>query len=141
MSDPPGARAATAPAPAPAGGPRDDAPARNDATPREVPATTSSRPSFAAAFPRSPELDAAVDAFVRGEYRAARERADRLAASGASADIKRAARTLAERTHPDPAAVLLLALATALLTVLGGWWIAHAKPPSAHPPAAVVPRE
>jgi hypothetical protein len=105
------------------------------------PAASAERPSFATSFPRSPELDDAVEAFVRGDYHAARERADRLIASSSSDDIKRAARTLAERTHPDPLGVVLLALATALLIVLGGWWIAHAKPPSAHPPAATAPRE
>lgn len=98
------------------------------------------RPSFASAFPRSGDLDDAVDAFVRGDYREARLRADRIAASSTDDDIKRAARTLVERTHPDPLAVLFLTLATALLLVLGGWWIAHARPPAAHPPAA-APRE
>jgi hypothetical protein len=99
------------------------------------------RPAFAIAFPRSAPLDTAVEAFVRGDYRLARQQAERLAESATDDDIKRAARTLAERTHPDPLGVLLLALATALLVVLGGWWIAYAKPPSAHPPAATSPRE
>jgi hypothetical protein len=95
-----------------------------------------SPPTFAKAFPRSAELDAAVAAFARGDYALARETAARLATSDAGDDVKRAARMLVARTRPDPLAVTLLALAALLLVVLSGWWIAYAKPPNDSPPAA-----
>jgi len=87
------------------------------------------RPSFARAFPRDPELDALVDAFERGNYAQVRAEAPRLAAS-ADEDVRRAARTLVERTRPDALAVGLLLLAAALVGLLSAWWIAHGHPPA-----------
>jgi hypothetical protein len=120
----------------PVNGPKPGSSSEGSAT-----AAPPTRPAFAIGFPRSAPLDGALEAFVRGDYALARKQAERLAQSATDDDIKRAARTLAERTHPDPLGVLLLALATALLLLLGGWWIAYAKPPSAHPPAVTAPRE
>ncbi len=97
------------------------------------------RPSFARAFPPSPDLDAAVAAFARGDYALAREQAERLAATSADDAVKGAARVLVQRTRPDPLAVTLLALAALLFLVLSGWWIANARPPVTSPPA-VAPR-
>jgi hypothetical protein len=80
-----------------------------------------SRPQFARAFPRTPELDALVEAFGRGDYAAVRARAPCLQRSADDPAVRDAARTLVERTRPDPAAVALLAIAALLLAVLGAW--------------------
>jgi hypothetical protein len=86
-------------------------------------------PSFARAFPRSPDLDALVEAFARGDYASVRSRALGLERSSDDPAIKQAARTLVERTRPEPLAVVLLALAALLLCVLAAWAIMHGKPP------------
>jgi len=88
------------------------------------------RPAFARDFPRSPGLDALVEAFARGDY--ARVRADAPALERASDDvaIKQAVRTLVERTRPDPLAVALLGLAALIFIVLAAWAIAHGRPPA-----------
>ncbi|HEV3190446.1 MAG TPA: hypothetical protein VGY54_08110 [Polyangiaceae bacterium] len=98
--------------------------------------TNTPRPSFAVDFPRSPELDALLDAFERGDYRRVRSEGPMLERSAADESIKRAARTLVERTQPDPLAVALLALAALLLVALGGWWITHSKPPALAAPGS-----
>jgi hypothetical protein len=86
-------------------------------------------PSFARAFPRSPELDALVEAFARGDYARVRSGAPDLERSSADPAVQQAARTLVERTRPDPLAVALLAIAALLLTVLTVWAVAHGKAP------------
>jgi hypothetical protein len=88
------------------------------------------RPAFARDFPRAPGLDALVDAFAQGNY--ARVRAEAPALERASDDdaIKQAARTLVERTRPDPLAIALLALAAMILVVVAAWAITHGKPPA-----------
>ncbi|HEY5147816.1 MAG TPA: hypothetical protein VII82_13670 [Polyangiaceae bacterium] len=87
------------------------------------------RPAFTREFPRSPALDAVVEAFARGDY--ARVRADASALERDSDDdaVKRAARALVERTRPDPLAVALLGLAALLFVVLAAWAIAHGHAP------------
>lgn len=90
-----------------------------------------SRPSFAKDFPRTPEVDALVDDFVRGDYARVRAQAPRVEQTAEDGAIKRAARTLIERTNPDPLALVLLGLSALLLIVLAGFWIANGK----HPPA------
>ena len=80
-----------------------------------------SRPSFSRAFPRTPDLDALVEAFARGDYAAVRARAPGLGRSTDDPAVRQAARTLVERTRPEPAAVALLAIAALLLAVLGVW--------------------
>ena len=87
------------------------------------------RPSFARDFPASPALDALVDAFSRGDYARVRAEAPRLEKSSDDEAVRAAARTLLERTRPDPLAVRLLVLTGVLLLVLTGWWVAHGKPP------------
>jgi hypothetical protein len=94
------------------------------------------RPSFAAGFPVSPELDALVDAFARGDYARVRAEAPKLLRDADDDAVRAAVRTLVERTEPDPLAVRLLLLTTVLLVVLAGWWIVHAKPPTGATPAA-----
>lgn len=86
-------------------------------------------PSFARAFPRSPDLDALVEAFARGDYASVRARAPDLERSSDDPAIKEAARTLVERTRPEPLAVALLAVAALLLSVLAAWAIVHGKAP------------
>ena len=86
-------------------------------------------PSFARAFPRSPDLDALVEAFARGDYAAVRARAPSLERSSNDPAIQQAARTLVERTRPEPLAVTLLAIAAALLVVLAAWAVRHGKAP------------
>jgi hypothetical protein len=93
-------------------------------------------PAFARDFPRAPELDSLVEAFARGDYARVREDAPRLADSTSDDRIRAAARTLAERTRPEPLAVVLLALTAALLVALGAFWMVHGKAPSPPPPPA-----
>jgi len=92
--------------------------------------TPAPRPAFAQDFPHTPGLDALVDAFARGDY--ARVRADGPGVERSSDDeaVKRAARTLVERTGPEPLAVALLALAALLLLILAAWAVAHGKAPA-----------
>jgi len=87
------------------------------------------RPSFAAEFPASAELDALVAAFTRGDYAHVRAEGPKLEKTSADEAVRAAAKTLVERTQPDPLAVRLLLLTGLLLAVLAGWWIVHGKPP------------
>ncbi|HTB77506.1 MAG TPA: hypothetical protein VK762_29885 [Polyangiaceae bacterium] len=86
-------------------------------------------PSFAQTFPRSPALDELVEAFARGDYATVRSRAPEVERSSDDPEVRQAARTLVERTHPDPLAVALLAIAAMLLFVLAGWAVLHGKAP------------
>jgi hypothetical protein len=85
------------------------------------------RPSFTRDFPRTPELDALVDAFSRGDYANVRANAPALLHEGADEGVQRAARTLAERTRPDPLVVALLAVTAVLLLVVAAWAIAGGR--------------
>ena len=87
------------------------------------------RPSFAQDFPSTPELDALVDAFARGNYARVRQEGARLASRTGDDRVKRAVQTLIDRTAPDRLSLALLALAGALLLALSAWWITHAKAP------------
>jgi hypothetical protein len=92
------------------------------------------RPSFASAFPSHAGLDALVDAFARGDYARVRNEAAKLASSDEPDEVRKAARTLVERTEPDPLAIGLIALTGALLVLLAGYWVVHGKaPPEAAP--------
>jgi hypothetical protein len=93
------------------------------------------RPSFAAEFPASPELDALVDAFARGDYAHVRAEAPNLEKTSPDDAVRAAAKTLVERTQPDPLAVRLLLLTGVLLVVLAGWWIVHGQPPAGATPS------
>ncbi|HEX4448135.1 MAG TPA: hypothetical protein VH044_15405 [Polyangiaceae bacterium] len=88
------------------------------------------RPAFARRFPSSPELDALVDAFARGDYAWVRAQAPGLERASADPAVRRAARTLMNRTRPDPAAVVLLAICGLLLVLLAAWAILHGKAPT-----------
>jgi hypothetical protein len=104
-----------------------------------MPPSPPRRPSFASDFPSHAGLDALVDAFARGDYARVRKDAAKLATSDAPDEVRRAARTLAERTETDPLAIGLLALAGALLVLLTGYWIVHGKaPPEPAPPRPPV---
>jgi hypothetical protein len=86
-------------------------------------------PTFARTFPRSPELDALVEAFARGDYAAVRAGASSLARASGDPAVQEAARTLVERTRPEPLTVALLAIAAVLLVVLAAWAIQNGKAP------------
>jgi len=87
------------------------------------------RPPFAQEFPRDPALDALVDAFARGDYERVRSGALELVRSSGDEAIAHAARTLLDRTRPDPTAVALLLMAALLLLVVAAWWMTHGRPP------------
>jgi hypothetical protein len=92
-------------------------------------------PLFARDFPRTPALDAIVDAFARGDYASVRVEGARLAQTTDDENVRRAALELIARTNPDPLALWLLVLAGALLVVLSVYWIAHGKAPAGPPNA------
>jgi len=99
------------------------------------PAEPRRRPSFTAAFPSAPPLDALVDAFERGNYARVRAEAPRLAAATDDPAVRDAALTLVERTKPDRLAVGLLVITGVLLATLTGYWVVHGKaPPNSAPP-------
>lgn len=95
------------------------------AEPRDV------TPSFARDFPRTPELDALVTAFVRGDYRHVRDEAPKLAERAEDARVRDAARLLRTRTEADPLAKAVLLGTGLLLALLAVWWALHDGPP--HP--------
>jgi len=93
-------------------------------------------PDFFADLPDAEELDAAKEAFARGDYARVRAEAARLAGAEDEA-IRKAAALLVARTKPDPLSLWFFALTAALLLVLAGWWIAHGKaPPGSGPPSS-----
>ena len=87
------------------------------------------RPTFARDFPRSPDLDALVDAFARGDYARVRAEAPGLERSSDDPAVKQATRALVERTRPDPLVVALLGLAALLFVILAAWAISHGRAP------------
>lgn len=94
------------------------------------------RPSFASDFPRTPELDALVDAFERGDYARVRAEGPKLASSTDDAAVRNAAMTLVDRTRPDRLAVGLVALTGVLLVALSVYWIVNGRaPPGGGAPA------
>jgi hypothetical protein len=99
--------------------------------------TVIGRPSFAHEFPEDPKIEAMLEAFTRGDYAGVRAEAKAIEQSASDESIKRAARSLVERTRADPLAIALLALTALLLAVVGGFWMVHATAPalaSPHPP-------
>jgi hypothetical protein len=79
-------------------------------------------PRFAREFPRTGELDALVQAFARGDYARVRAEAPRLANHDDPA-VRDAARTLVDRTKPDPLVLVLLGIAATLFVVIAAWSI------------------
>jgi hypothetical protein len=103
--------------------------------------TDERRPTFARDFPRSPALDELVDAFGRGDYARVRAEAPSLEKASEDDAVRAAARTLVERTRPDPLLVRLVIVTGALLVVLAAWWIVHGKaPPGSTPTGPPVER-
>jgi hypothetical protein len=103
--------------------------------------TEERRPSFAREFPRGAELDALVDAFARGDYARVRAAAPALERATEDDAVRRAARTLVERTKPDPLAVGLLVVTGILLAALTGYWVVNGKaPPSSGPKPPPIER-
>jgi hypothetical protein len=98
--------------------------------------TEERRPSFASDFPRTLALDELVEAFARGDYARVRAEGPRLEKTSEEEAVRAAARTLVERTRPDPLVVRLLLVTGALLVVLAAWWIVHGKVPPGGAPAA-----
>ncbi|HXN32238.1 MAG TPA: hypothetical protein VN894_10270 [Polyangiaceae bacterium] len=94
------------------------------------------RPIFSNGFPRTPALDALVEAFARGDYGRVRLEGRKLAGSAPDEDVRAAARSIVARTAPDPLALWLLALAAGLLVVLSAYWIIHGRPPAGAAPNA-----
>ncbi len=92
------------------------------------------KPAFAESFPKDPALDELVEAFARGDYAHVRTAGAKIAAESQDEAVRRAARTLVERTGSDATTKALLALAGALLVVLSAWWIAHGTAPAASSP-------
>jgi hypothetical protein len=96
--------------------------------------TSPPRPAFARDFPPHAALDSLVAAFARGDYARVRAEAPQLVSSSEPTEVRDAARTLLDRTRPDPLAVWLLALTGALLVILTAYWATNAKPPPNSPP-------
>ncbi len=93
-------------------------------------------PAFARAFP--PETSAAVEAFARGDFGAARHLLLPLLSSDDLA-IRRAAEHLRERMRAPALAIFLFVLSALLLVSLAGYWT-HTRGYSSVTPAAVPVR-
>jgi hypothetical protein len=86
------------------------------------------RPAFARDFPSDARLDALVRAFADGDYARVRRDAPKVAKTADRDDVRLAARTLVDRTRPDPLMVVLLVLPGLLLLTLSLYWWAHNGP-------------
>jgi hypothetical protein len=105
--------------------------------------TEERRPAFAKEFPRTPELDALVEQFDRGDYRSVREGTDKLTGSDDAA-VRDAAKALRARTEPDPFAKVALLLTLVLLVWLTFYWERHdgkrnLEPDQPAPPPQAAP--
>ncbi len=94
------------------------------------------RPRFAADYPKDDVLDALLEAFDRGDYRAVREGAPKLAAATEDDAVRAAARDLRARIDPDPWAVRLLWLTGLLLLGLTVYWTVESNGPHPEPKRA-----
>jgi len=92
--------------------------------------TVIGRPAFARELPEDPKIEAMLEAFTRGDYAGVRAEAKVIERSASDESIKRAARSLVERTRADPLAITLLALTALLLAFVGGFWKVHGKAPA-----------
>lgn len=101
----------------------------SDETPYDQARAAFGFPRFAEPFPRTPELDALVVAFARGDYATVREGAPKLAASTDDPEVAKAAKLLRARLDADPGAKILFLATAALLAFLTAWWVAHDGPP------------
>ncbi len=85
------------------------------------------RPAFAAAYPRDAELDRLVAAFERGNFRLVRGSVEALADSTEDDSVRTAALDLRRRLNPDPTAVYLLMLGTALVLILYAYYALYGQ--------------
>lgn len=107
--------------------PGDETPAQaaDEAPSSRVALTEPYRPPFARSYPRDPELDHLLEAFVAGNYGLVREEAPRLAARAGDPQVVRAALDLRRRIEADPMSVTMLAGTAFLLLFLVAWFYAH----------------
>lgn len=83
------------------------------------------RPLFAQHYPRDPELDRLVAAFVEGNHALVFEGAPRLADKTDDPAVAQAARDLRARLDPDPLALGMLGGMALLLLFLTFWFYTH----------------
>ncbi len=83
------------------------------------------RPLFARTYPRTPEVDALLAAFERGNYARVREEGPALVSRSDDPEVKRAAEDLLRRIQPDPVSRALLAVAALLLVFFVYWYFGH----------------
>lgn len=100
----------------------DEAPSSRD---ERAASTEPYRPPFARHYPRDPELDHLVEAFVAGNYGLVREEAPRLAARADDPQVARAALDLRRRIEADPMSITMLAGTAFLLLFLVAWFYTH----------------
>lgn len=108
--------------------PGDETPAQasDEAAVSEAPAPVEAyRPPFARNYPRDPDLDRLLAAFVAGNYALVREEAEDLAARADDPQVARAAHDLRRRIEADPMAVAMLGGAAFLLLFLVLWFYTH----------------
>lgn len=82
-------------------------------------------PLFARTYPKTPEVEALLAAFERGNYARVREEAPQLASRSSDPEVKRAAEDLLRRIEPDPVSKTLLAVAALLLVFFAYWYFGH----------------
>ncbi|NUO51528.1 MAG: hypothetical protein HOV80_21950 [Polyangiaceae bacterium] len=82
-------------------------------------------PLFARTYPKTPEVEALLAAFERGNYARVREEAPALASRSSDPEVKRAAEDLLRRIQPDPVSKTLLAVAALLLLFFVYWYFGH----------------
>ena len=100
------------------------------------------RPLFAQGFPRDPDLDRLLWAFVRGNHAYVRAEAENLAARTDDPKIAAASREIRRRIEPDRVAYVLYGTTALLLAALAIWAIRrshdHAEPGHGAPTATSV---
>lgn len=76
------------------------------------------RPEFASSYPRTEELDALLETFADGDYRAVRRGATTLAKRSDDPAVRDAVQDLLARLDPDRLTTLLFLLPVGLLAIL-----------------------
>lgn len=105
-----------------------DPPQATQATDEPPPTSTPAlayRPPFARAYPRDPELDRLLAAFLDGNNALVFEGAPLLAERTDDPAVARAARDLHRRLQPDPLALAMLGGTGGLLLLLILWFYSH----------------
>lgn len=103
----------------------EETPAQATDEPEPAPVHEAYRPAFSKNYPREPELDQLVQAFVDGNYARVFTEAPRLARSTEDPEVAQAALDLHRRTRPDPLALAMLGGTGALLLLLILWFYTH----------------